>query len=191
MRSFAQLRFRHFPQRTIERARAEEERRLQQRALDLALEDAGAHEIEEALDEHLAHAVQARHRTARSRAAPPARGRPDRAAPAMSRNSALLRWRRISACATASPSDPMPSCKRAAVDHGARDMQAGGVFGEIDRLPRRGEQRKVGRRSLQHQVEFAGRNVGVARHERQLGIDLPDEQEIALRRARGTPADRA
>ena len=35
-------------------------------------------------------------------------------------------------------------------------------------------------RAFQQQVEFAGRDVGIARHERQLGIDLPDEQEIAL-----------
>ncbi len=38
---------------------------------------------------------------------------------------------------------------------------------------------KSGRPFQQH-VEFAGRDVGIARHERQLGIDLPREQEIAL-----------
>ncbi len=51
--------FRHLPQRAVEAARTQEEGRVQQRAVDLALEHAGTHEVEKALDEHLAHAVEA------------------------------------------------------------------------------------------------------------------------------------
>ena len=47
-------------------------------------------------------------------------------------------------------------------------------------LARRGEQGKVGRRPLQQKVEFALGQIAVAGHERQLGIDLPDEQKVAL-----------
>ncbi len=81
--------------------------------------------------------------------------------------------------------------QRAAIGHRARDVQAGGVFGEVDRLARRRKQRKLGWRALQHQIEFVGRDVGVARHERQLGIDLPDEQEVGLPALAAWPADRA
>ena len=68
----------------------------------------------------------------------------------------------------------------AAVGNRARHMEPGGVFGEIDRLARRREQGKLGGRPFQQQIEFAGRDLGVAGHERQLGIDLSDEQEIAI-----------
>src|SRR5258708_38906015 len=54
-----ELAFRHLPQRAVEAARTQEEGRVQQRAVDLALEHAGTHEVEKALDEHLAHAVEA------------------------------------------------------------------------------------------------------------------------------------
>ena len=179
MRSFASSRLRHVAQRAVERARAQEERRLQQRAVDLALEDAGAHEIEEALDQHLAHAVQA----LIERIAFPQPGR---------RAVGGIEPRRDG---TEVGVGPMPQDQRmrhrvaeradaelqgAAVGDGARDVDAHGVLGELDGFARRGEQRKVGRRPLQQKVEFALGQIAVAGHERQLGIDLPDEQKVAL-----------
>ena len=70
--------------------------------------------------------------------------------------------------------------QRAAIGNGARDMDAGGVLGEIDGLARRREQGKVGGRALQEQVELLFRYVAIAGHEGQLRIDLPNEKEIAL-----------
>ena len=172
------LRLRHLAQGAIERARAQEERRLQHGAVDLALEDAGAHEVEEALDEHLAHPVQA---GLERRALAQARGRAvGRIEPR--RDVAKLRVvpvtqdqrlrHRVAERADA-------ELQRAAVGDRARDVEADGVFGQIDRLARRREQGEVGRRALEQEVELAFRDLGVARHERQLGIDLPDEQKIA------------
>ena len=144
------LGLRHLPQRAVERARAEEERRLQQRAVDLALEDAGAHEIEEAFDEHLAQAVEA---SVERRARGAGRSACSRAGSSRDSDRAKLgiaavaqdqRLRhRIAERADA-------DLQRAAVDDRARRMQAGGIFGEIDRLARRREQRKIGLRALQH-----------------------------------------
>jgi len=74
----------------------------------------------------------------------------------------------------------MPSCKGAAVGHRARHVHAGGVVGELDGLARRREQAKIRGRAFEHQVEFARRDVAVAGHERQLRIDLSDEEKIAL-----------
>src|SRR5258706_15135627 len=76
----------------------------------------------------------------------------------------------MSACVTASPSKPMPSCS----------VPASAMIGKIDRLARRREQGKNGRRALPDQVEFARRDIAVPRHKGQLRIDLPDEDEIAL-----------
>ncbi len=64
----------------------------------------------------------------------------------------------------------------AAVGHGARDMQTNGMIGEVDRLARRGEQREVV--AFQQQAKLGSRDLRVARHVRQLGIDLPYQQEL-------------
>ena len=142
MRSLAQLGLRHVAQRAVERARAQEERRLQQRAVDLALEDAGAHEIEEALDEHLAHAMQARRRTARSRRSPVGAlsAGSSRASDGAEIGIAPMPQDQRLRHRVAERADA--ELQRAAVGDGARDMQAGGILGELDRLARRREQRE-------------------------------------------------
>ena len=90
---------------------------------------------------------------------------------------ALRRCRRMSACATASPSDPMPSCSvppsttvRATCSPAAYSARSIGSRGGAN-------SGKSVCGALQHQIEFAGRDIGVARHERQLGVDLPDDQQ--------------
>ena len=175
-----ELGLRQVAQRAVERARAQEERRVQQRALDLALENAGAHEIEEALDQHLAHAVQALiERSAFPQPGRRAVGRiePRRDGPEVGVGPVPQDQRmrhRVTERADA-------ELQGAAVGDGARDVDAHGVLSELEGVSaRRGEQRKVGRRPLQQKVEFALGQIAVAGHERQLGIDLPDEQKVAL-----------
>ena len=100
------------------------------------------HQIEEALDEHLAHAMEpdlerralAQCRRRRVRRIEPREDVAKRGIVAMPQDQRLRD--RI-----AERSDA--ELQRAAVGHDARDMQAGGIFGEIDRLARRREQRKV------------------------------------------------
>jgi len=152
---------------------------VEQRAVDLALEHARVHQIEKALDEHLAHAVEAEL---------------ERRALAQTRRRAIggIEPRRESAEVRVAP---VPQDERlrhrvaersdaelqgAAVGHRARHVQARGVVGELDGLARRRKQAKIRGRAFQHQVEFTRGNVAVAGHERQLGIDLPDEEKVAL-----------
>ena len=125
------LRLRHFSERPIKGARPNEERGVQQRSIDLALEHAGIHEIEKALDEHFARAVEANieatvftHRRRRDVRVIEA---PNDAAKirvvAMAQNERL--GDRI-----AQRSDA--ELQRSAVRNRARDVQASGVFGETD-----------------------------------------------------------
>ena len=76
--------------------------------------------------------------------------------------------------------------QRAAVGNGARGVQAGGIVGKLDRLARRREQRKVGRRAVEQQSNSSAGDGRVARHERQFGVDLRRRTEI-----RRVPARRA
>ena len=69
--------------------------------------------------------------------------------------------------------------QRAAIDHGARRMQTGSILGKSDRLAWRGEQREIGLRTVQHEIEFFRRQVRIAQHVRQFGIDLTGENEVA------------
>jgi len=152
---------------------------VQQRAVDLALEHARVQQIEKALDQHLAHAVEAEL---------------ERRALAQTRGRAIagIEPRRERAKVRVAP---MPQDERvrhrvaersdaelqgAAVGHRARHVHPGGVVGELDGLARRREQAKVRGRAFQHQVEFARGDVAVAGHERQLRIDLSDEEKVAL-----------
>ena len=183
----ASLLGRHLAQRAIERFRPEEERAVQRHAVDLALENAGVDQAEKRLDQHFADAIKPLRRTARLSAG---------AAPGASRfmmawNCALSRWRTISPCASASPTCPMPICKRAAVGHEARGMKPDRVFGVADRLGRRREQRKIRRGAVEHRGKFIRRQIAGARHERQFGIDLADQLERRAAFARGRAGCRA
>ena len=64
-----------------------------------------------------------------------------------------------------------------AVAHETSGMQADGVFGVGDRLGRRRKQREIGLGTVEHRAELLRRQVARARHERQFGIDLPDQFE--------------
>src|SRR5262249_13509686 len=166
-------------QRGIEAARAKEKSRVQQRAVDLTLEHAGTHEVEKALDEHLAHAVK----TGRERRAlAQLRGH---AIAGIEPRRELTEFRVVPV-----PQDERlrhrvteqadAQLQRAAVGDDARHVEPDRVFGKIDGLARRREQGKVGCRALQEEVEFVRSNIAVAGHEGQLRIDLAHEDEIAL-----------
>ena len=172
-----ELALRHLAQRPVERARADEECRMQHRALDLPAQDAGMVEIEKAFHEHLARPVKAGrerrlldHRAGRGRAG----------------IEPLEQIAKVGRCSVAQDQRlrdriaqrPDAELQRPAIGHDAGDPQPGGVFGEIDRLARRREQRKIGLRAVEHHVERVGAEVALARHERQLAVDLPDEDEI-------------
>src|ERR1700681_1014235 len=142
----------HIAQTLIERLRSDKECGVQQGAVNLALEDAGAIEIEKALYEHFARAIEA-----------------------LAEGCILKQYerrneRRQSCCHIAERGIvPMPQHQRlrdgvaqradaklhcSAVGDHARDMETGRIFREIDWFARRGKQRKVGLRALQNVVEF-------------------------------------
>ena len=177
MRNLSAISRRHLAKRAIERARADEESGMQHRAIDLALEHAGAEQVEQAFDEHFGAAVEAgleRRRCARGRRGARGRKPPDQLAEVVvvcdGAGSAL--------CATASPSEPMPICSVPPSGTMRGGVQPGGVIGQRDRLARRREQRKIQRRIVEQHVEFVGADRGVAAHERQFGVGLAGEQEI-------------
>jgi len=136
------------------------------------------HEIEKALDEHLAHAVKTE---LERRALAQTRGRAiggiePRHETAKLRVAPMPQDERVRHRVAERPDAELQG---AAVGHRARHMQAGGVVGGIDRLAWRREQAKVRGRGVQHQVEFAFRDVAVAGHEGQFRIDLSHEEEVA------------
>ncbi len=68
--------------------------------------------------------------------------------------------------------------QRAAVLHQPCRMNADRVFGEPDRLLRRGEQGKFRRRRIEHVAEFGCRQIARSRHEGQFAIDLSHRDEF-------------
>ncbi len=166
---------RHLAQRSIEAARADEEAGMQHDAVDLALEDAGAEQIEHAFDEQFAAAVEADvelfgvHRgVARRVVAEPRQQLAEFVVVALAQHQRLRHGLAQRADA---------DLQRAAVGHDARRMQARGIVGERHRLARRREQRKIGR-GVEHEIEFVLADRRVAGHERQFRIGLAGEQKI-------------
>ncbi len=150
---------------------------MQHRARDLPAQDAGMVELEKALHEHLARPVEAGrercllcHRTGRGGAGVEPGEQITKAGVALVAQDQSLRDRIAER--------PDAELKRTAIRHDAGDPQPGGVFGEIDRLARRRKQREICLRAVEHHVEGGGVEVALARHERQLAVDLPDEDKI-------------
>ena len=167
----------HVAQRAIERARAEEKPGMQHRAIDLALEDAGAVKVEQALDEHFGAAVKAglerrgvTHRAGRSAAAAVGRaGRGNPMACGGARSALARRHRRASRCRSAGCRHPAPCWRRAAPRHNPRARRA--------RVAARTGQSPSPDCRARRSNSSAG-DGRVVSHERQFGIDLAREQEV-------------
>ena len=122
---------------------------MQQRAVDLALEHAGTHEIEKTFDEHLAHAVEA------SRERPCFAQPRGRAVVGIEPHHKLTKFRAVPVPQderlrhrVAEPADA--ELQGAAVGNDARHVEPDCIFGQVDGLTRRRKQGKVGLRALEY-----------------------------------------
>ena len=148
---------------------------MQQHAIDLAFENAGVDQAQKRLEQHLAEAVKTfferpgfQRRELFRCVSQPLHDGVKFCVVAMANDQAL--GQRVANL-------PDTDLQRAAVTHEAGGAKADGIFGVGDRLRRRREQRKLGRRTIEHRAEFLRRQIAGARHERQFRVDLPDQFE--------------
>ena len=148
------------------------------RALDRALEDAGAHQREEAVDQQLRAAVEADLERSelgvrRQRRAERGQQRAELSVPGVAQDQGMREC--IGERADA-------DLQRAAVlDQGGR-VQRHGVVRERDRLLGRGEQVIVRRRRLEHHVDLVAEfELGLARHVGEVGVELDRERQRLTR----------
>ena len=167
--------WRHFAQRLIEGTRASKESGMQERPVDLALENPRADQVEKTLDEHLAATVEAG-------AEGGLLAGDRREATAMWCNNlfehGVVRVPQDQCLCYGVAERADAELQRAAIGHKQCRVQARGVLGEIHRLAGRRKHRKIGLRRIEHEIERIRRNVGIAGHERHVRIGLRHHQQV-------------